>query len=228
MLATLASSALLLAPIPPGEAFKLPSNRACVQARALELRVRTLDAGARWTRATVKVDGKVLKRVTRPAPGRAIRLRKLPPRTFTLTVDARTSDGRTATVRRTYAGCPQGQPKVTIPATPPPTALVAKDRIVGTGAVARKGTIAAVRYTMKAWSTGKEIDTTRGREAFRFAVDEGMVIAGFDQGVAGMRVGGRREVIIPPALAYGEEGVPPDLAPNETLVFVIDLVAVTD
>lgn len=228
MFATLAASAFLLAPIPPAAAFKLPPEEACVHARALELRVRTLDAGAHWRTATVKVDGKAVKRVSRPKPARAIRLRKLPPRTFTLTVDARTGDGRKATAKRTYAGCPQGQPKVTIPASPPPAELVIRDRIVGTGALARKGKIAAVRYVAVAWTTDEEIDTTRGREAFRFGVDEGMVIPGFDQGVTGMRVGGRREVIIPPALAYGSEGVPPYIAPNETLAYVIDLIAVRD
>ncbi len=230
MLATLATtSALLLAPIPPGEAFKLPSVKQCVHARTLALRVRALDDGARWRTVTVQVDGRRVARVTRPSPKRAIRVRDLPPRAFTLTVDARTRDGRTAIVQRQYAGCPQGAPKVTVPATPPPATLTTHDRIVGTGPRARAGKTAVVHYTLVAWSTGEPVDTSRSRgEPFAFPMGDGVVIEGFERGVQGMRVGGRREVVVPPALGYGEMGAPPAIVPNETLVFVMDLIAVRD
>lgn len=226
MLATFAASALLLAPIPPGEAFKLPSTKTCVRARTLTFSVRDVTS---WRTVTVRVDGKRVERVTNPSPARKIRLRKLPPRSFTLTVDARASDGRTATAKRTYAGCPQGKPKVTIPAAAPPTSLVVKDRIVGTGAVARGRRTAVVQYAGVRWSDGAPIDNSYDRaEPFAFPLGRGAVIEGFEQGVSGMRVGGRREVVMPPAMAYGEEGAPPTIPPNEPLVFVIDLIAVKD
>jgi peptidylprolyl isomerase len=85
-----------------------------------------------------------------------------------------------------------------------------------------------VQYTGVAWSTGRKFDSSwdRGAEPFAFRLGAGMVIPGWDQGVAGMRVGGRRELIIPPNLAYGERGAGQDIGPNETLIFVVDLVAV--
>jgi peptidylprolyl isomerase len=86
-----------------------------------------------------------------------------------------------------------------------------------------------VKYTGVSWSTGKQFDSNwdPGRKPFGFRLGAGMVIPGWDQGLINMRVGGRRELVIPPSLAYGAQGQPPVIAPNETLVFVIDLKKVT-
>jgi peptidylprolyl isomerase len=81
-----------------------------------------------------------------------------------------------------------------------------------------------VSYVGVAHSTGEEFDASWNRgEPFRFRLGSGQVIPGWDQGVAGMKVGGRRMLVIPPDLAYGEQGSPPVIAPGETLVFVVDL-----
>ena len=229
MLATLAAaSALLLAPIPPEDAFKLPSAKECVGARTLEVAVRTLPGAANWTRLTVRVNGKPVERVTNPRPARGTRLHDLPLRRFKLTLSARASDGRTATANRTYRPCPQGaKPKITIPDGPPPRTLVTRDLRVGTGATARSGKIAKVHYVMVTWSNRQAADSTWERgEAFEFGLGDESVIPGFDQGITGMRVGGRREIVLPPDLAYGDAGVPPAIAPDETLVFVVDLIGV--
>ena len=184
MLATLAAaSALLLAPIPPEDAFKLPSAKECVGARTLEVAVRTLPGAANWTRLTVRVNGKPVERVTNPRPGRGTRLHDLPLRRFKLTLSARASDGRTATANRTYRPCPQGaKPKITIPDGPPPTTLVTRDLRVGTGATARSGKIAKVHYVMVTWSDRQAADSSWERgEAFEFGLGDGSVIPGFDR-----------------------------------------------
>jgi len=108
-----------------------------------------------------------------------------------------------------------------------PTELIVEDIIVGTGAEARRGTRATVHYVGVAHSTGEQFDASWDRdEAFSFAVGEGQVIAGWDNGVAGMRVGGRRRLVIPAHLGYGERGAPGAIAPGETLLFVVDLLSV--
>jgi peptidylprolyl isomerase len=117
---------------------------------------------------------------------------------------------------------------VQVPSGPKPTSLVKRDLITGTGAEATSGRRVRVQYTGVAWSTGRKFDSSwdRGADPFSFTLGQGMVIRGWDQGVAGMRVGGRRELQIPPDLAYGERGAGADIGPNETLIFVVDLVAV--
>jgi peptidylprolyl isomerase len=121
------------------------------------------------------------------------------------------------------------KPDVTVPDTPPPATLQSTDLVVGDGAEARAGSEVQVHYVGKAYSTKQEFDASYGNgEAFSFTLGQGGVIPGWDQGVAGMRVGGRRQLVIPPDLAYGEQGQPPDIGPNETLVFVIDLLAVDE
>lgn len=120
----------------------------------------------------------------------------------------------------------QAKPEVKIPAgTPPPTSLQVQDEVVGDGAEAKAGDSVTVNYVGVAWSTGEEFDSTweRGEPA---ESSLGQLVPGFNQGVAGMKVGGRRRIVIPPDLAYGAEGRPPTIAPNETLVFVVDLLAV--
>lgn len=117
-------------------------------------------------------------------------------------------------------------PVVTIPDGEPPPTLQVEDLRIGTGAEAVPGATLAVQYVGVSWSTGEEFDTSwDDRQPIVFTLGEGRVIPGWEQGLAGMRVGGRREIVIPPDLAYGAAGRPPVIGPNETLVFVVDLVA---
>ena len=119
------------------------------------------------------------------------------------------------------------KPDVTIPSGPPPTELVVEDLEVGDGHEARAGSEVEVHYVGVAWSTGKPFDASWDRrEPFPFRLGAGQVIPGWDQGVAGMRIGGRRRLTIPPALAYGAQGAGGVIAPGETLVFVVDLLDV--
>jgi peptidylprolyl isomerase len=119
------------------------------------------------------------------------------------------------------------KPTVTVPDGPPPTQLRITDLTVGTGRVAERGSSVTVQYVGVAWSTHQEFDASWDRgHPFTFSLGSGQVIPGWDQGIEGMRVGGRRELVIPPDLAYGKHGYPPDIGPNETLIFVVDLIAV--
>lgn len=119
------------------------------------------------------------------------------------------------------------QPDVTIPEGPPPTGLEIEDLVVGDGDEARPGQRVAVHYLGVAWSTGSKFDASWDRgEPFEFGLGAGEVIAGWDRGVAGMRVGGRRRLTIPPDLAYGRRGAGGVIKGGETLVFVVDLLGV--
>jgi peptidylprolyl isomerase len=119
------------------------------------------------------------------------------------------------------------KPTVTIPDEQPPTDLIVEEIEEGAGPEALKGAEVQVHYVGVAWSNGKEFDSSWDRqEHFEFPLGAGHVIAGWDQGVAGMRVGGRRRLTIPPRLGYGERGAPGAIEPNETLVFVVDLVGI--
>jgi peptidylprolyl isomerase len=117
------------------------------------------------------------------------------------------------------------KPVIPKPKGPPPTGIQVRDVVQGNGKTAESGAKLSVQYVGVSWSTGKQFDSSwdRGRKPFKFQLGQGMVIPGWDQGLVGMRVGGRRELVIPPALAYGAQGQPPVIGPNETLVFVIDL-----
>lgn len=119
------------------------------------------------------------------------------------------------------------KPEVPIPDGAPPTALAKEDLVVGTGAEATAGRTVEVHYVGVSWSTKKQFDASwdRGRP-FDFPLGAGRVIRGWDDGVAGMRVGGRRRLTIPPDLGYGARGAGGAIGPNETLVFVVDLLAV--
>jgi peptidylprolyl isomerase len=109
----------------------------------------------------------------------------------------------------------------------PPTDLVTEDITVGDGPEAKPGHHVTVHYVGVAHSTGTEFDASYNRgDTFDFPLGGGQVIAGWDQGVAGMRVGGRRRIVIPPHLGYGSRGAPGAIKPNETLIFVVDLVGV--
>ena len=119
------------------------------------------------------------------------------------------------------------KPTVTVPDSAPPDQLEIVDDVVGDGAEASAGNTVSVHYVGVAWSTGSQFDASWDRmEPFRFGLGGGQVIQGWDEGVAGMRVGGRRTLTIPPHLGYGASGAGGVIAPNETLVFVVDLIAV--
>jgi peptidylprolyl isomerase len=106
----------------------------------------------------------------------------------------------------------------------PPGELVSEDLVVGDGQSLEAGEVAEVQYVGVSWSTGREFDSSwdRGAEPFSFPVGAGRVISGWDQGVVGMRAGGRRLLVIPPAEGYGDRGAGGVIAPGETLVFVVD------
>lgn len=119
------------------------------------------------------------------------------------------------------------KPDVTVPDSPPPNDLVITDDVIGEGDEAAAGRDVSVHYVGVSWSTGRQFDASWDRmEPFRFGLGAGQVIAGWDEGVAGMKVGGRRTLHIPPELGYGAQGAGGVIAPDETLVFVVDLLAV--
>ena len=123
---------------------------------------------------------------------------------------------------------PSTKPTVTVPNGAPPAKLVVKDLIVGTGDFAEPGKTVSVNYVGVHFDSGAEFDSSwRSGHPFAFQLGAEDVIAGWDEGVVGMRVGGRRELIIPPDLGYGPNGDQSGvIKPNETLVFVVDLVSV--
>ena len=119
------------------------------------------------------------------------------------------------------------RPTITVPEGEPSSQLQIEDLEVGAGDEATKGIVAEVHYVGVAWSNGQEFDASWNRgDTFSFKVGAGQVINGWDQGVAGMKVGGRRRITIPPNLAYGKRGAGGVIGPDETLVFVVDLVGV--
>ncbi|MCA1710537.1 MAG: FKBP-type peptidyl-prolyl cis-trans isomerase [Actinobacteria bacterium] len=113
-----------------------------------------------------------------------------------------------------------------IPDGPPPCNLVISDLVTGTGAEAISGKTITVKYVGVTYATGKEFDASWGGEDFTFPLGGGRVIQGWDQGFAGMKEGGRRQLVIPPDLGYGDQGAGGDIPPGATLVFVVDLVKV--
>lgn len=116
------------------------------------------------------------------------------------------------------------KPVVTVPTGPAPSKLVTKEIIKGSGPEAKAGQSVTVNYVGVLYHGGKEFDASWKRsEPFTFMLGQGQVIKGWDQGVAGMKVGGRRELIIPAELAYGKRGSPPTIPPSAPLVFVVDL-----
>ena len=105
----------------------------------------------------------------------------------------------------------------------PPSGLVSEDLVVGDGPEIAAGATASVQYVGVSWSTGREFDASWDRgKPFGFPVGAGRVIGGWDKGVVGMRAGGRRLLVIPPELGYGDRGAGGVIAPGETLVFVVD------
>ena len=119
-----------------------------------------------------------------------------------------------------------GRPEIDFPGGEPPAELQITDVWEGNGAAANPGDTVQVHYVGVAYSTGEEFDASWNRgDPLQFELGAGRVIQGWDQGLQGMKVGGRRQLIIPPAMAYGDRGAGTAIAPGETLIFVCDLVS---
>lgn len=143
------------------------------------------------------------------------------------TSDSTQAEGNAAQVEQAADTSGRTKPEVTVPDGEPPAQLEETELIEGTGKEAKSGDKVTVQYVGVGYESEEEFDSSWSRnEPFPFTLGAGEVIPGWDQGVAGMKVGGRRELVIPPELAYGEAGAPPAIGPNETLIFVVDLVEV--
>ena len=119
------------------------------------------------------------------------------------------------------------KPEIDFPDGPPPTDLEITDVVEGDGAEATAGSTVQVHYVGVAHSTGEEFDASYNRGTpLQFRIGVGQVIQGWDQGVEGMKVGGRRQLVIPPHLGYGDRGAGGVIKPGETLIFVVDLLDV--
>jgi FKBP-type peptidyl-prolyl cis-trans isomerase len=153
--------------------------------------------------------------------------------TVAAATSAATTTPTTPTTPTTTATTPKSgplptKPAVTVPSGAAPTKLVAKDLITGTGKTATPGSTVSVNYVGALYKGGKEFDSSWKRgQPFSTALSSGNVISGWVKGLAGMKVGGRRELIIPPSEGYGKAGSPPTIPANATLVFVVDLLAVS-
>ena len=120
------------------------------------------------------------------------------------------------------------KPEIDFPDFDPPTDLVIEDLTVGDGPEASAGQTVSVHYVGVAHSTGEEFDASYNRgDTLQFRLGVGQVIAGWDTGVQGMKVGGRRKLVIPPHLGYGDRGAGAVIKPGETLIFVVDLIGVS-
>lgn len=125
------------------------------------------------------------------------------------------------------AGGEKTKPEVTVPSGPPPQQLEIKEIEKGSGKAAKAGDEVLVQYVGVGYESEEEFDSSWSRnEPLPLTLGAGGVIPGWEQGIEGMKVGGRRELIIPPKLAYGAQGSPPVIGPNETLIFVIDLLSI--
>ncbi len=120
------------------------------------------------------------------------------------------------------------KPEVEVASDQPPSyQLELEDLTVGDGEEAVSGRVVEVHYVGVSWASGQQFDASWDRgSTFKFGLGKGQVIAGWDQGVVGMKVGGRRRITIPPMLAYGKRGAGGVIGPDETLVFVVDLIGV--
>jgi peptidylprolyl isomerase len=148
--------------------------------------------------------------------------------TFTATHTSTGPTGATGpTIVTPKTGALSSEPKITVPSGPAPTTLIVRDLIVGTGAEAKTGDTVTVNYVGALYKNAKVFDASWNRnQTFPFTLGVGEVIPGWDKGLTGMRVGGRRELIIPSALGYGKNGSGTAIPPNAALVFIVDLLAV--
>jgi len=121
------------------------------------------------------------------------------------------------------------KPQVEVPSDQEPSyQLEIEDILVGDGEEAVAGQVVEVHYVGVSWKNGKEFDASWNRgNTFKFGLGKGQVISGWDQGVAGMKIGGRRRITTPPDLAYGQRGAGGVIGPGETLVFVVDLIGLS-
>ena len=149
----------------------------------------------------------------------------------TVTIDKGADAGVTPTPSATTAATgskdlkdTKVKPLIPKPTGDPPSKLVIKDIVKGKGKAAKKGDTLSMQYVGVSWSTGEEFDASWDKGTpFTFELGAGNVIKGWDRGIVGMKVGGRRELTIPPDLAYGKAGSPPAIGADETLVFIVDL-----
>jgi peptidylprolyl isomerase len=171
-------------------------------------------------------DNKSTSTASGPAAAEAPATTTVQPPDVTVATTPTTSTNTPATPQ-TISKDLKTKPAIPKPTGTPPTKLVIKDIVKGKGKTARVGKNVTVQYVGVSWSTGQQFDASWDRgQPFQFQLGDQHIIRGWNQGVAGMRVGGRRELVIPPELGYGAQGSPPTIAPNETLVFVIDLLKV--
>ncbi|MET7439835.1 FKBP-type peptidyl-prolyl cis-trans isomerase [Streptomyces sp. NPDC005496] len=119
------------------------------------------------------------------------------------------------------------KPSIEVPEDDAPSELTIRDLVVGDGAEARPGNVVQVHYVGVTFASGREFDSSWDRDQpFKFAVGGGKVIKGWDRGVRGMKVGGRREIIVPPRLGYGRQSPSPLIPADSTLIFIVDLLTV--
>ncbi|MFJ3222095.1 FKBP-type peptidyl-prolyl cis-trans isomerase [Streptomyces sp. NPDC086783] len=119
------------------------------------------------------------------------------------------------------------KPSIEVPEGDTPSELTIRDLVVGDGAEARPGNVVQVHYVGVTFASGREFDSSWDRDQpFKFAVGGGKVIKGWDRGVRGMKVGGRREIIVPPRLGYGRQSPSPLIPADSTLIFIVDLLTV--
>ena len=175
-------------------------------------------SSSRWSPpAAATAPARALPTSRPPRPNRKPRTRSRSPRPKALTAETVDADGRRSGHQHQAQGA-QGH-------RPAPTALKAETLIAGNGAEIKSGQQATVNYVGVLFKDGKEFDTSwgKGKQPFQFALGSGQVIPGWDQGVLGMKVGERRRLTIPADLAYGAQGSPPKIGPNEPLIFDMDL-----
>ncbi len=150
--------------------------------------------------------------------------------TYSATATTTTSTSTTPAITTPKTGALATEPKITVPSGAAPKTLVSTDLVTGTGTAAVAGDTVTVNYVGALYSNGKVFDSSWSRNQTYTVpgpLGTAPVIKGWNQGIVGMRVGGRRELIIPPALAYGSAGQPGSIPANATLIFIVDLLAVT-
>jgi peptidylprolyl isomerase len=120
----------------------------------------------------------------------------------------------------------KAEPQIGLPESAPPTVLVEEELVEGTGPAAKAGDTVTVEYAGFIYANADKFDSSWEKKPFTFTLDRGEVIDGWDQGIRGMKVGSRRLLTIPPGLAFDETGLEPLIPPNETVIFIIDLLAI--